>query len=345
MFSYLIINKKHKVFYCGTILFLYAALRGNNVGIDTESYLQAFDYLNNITFLEIFSTNVLGISRDPLFYCFAKIFINLFGYSQVVLGVISATVAICISYLIYRYSDDCTLSFLTFIGLRFFSFSMTGLRGIMALSILILSIKFIEDKKPVRFFIIVILASLFHSSAIVFLVVYLLSKTKKFFPVFLLTGISLIYLYNYPSILVIIMAKTPLLLNYASYIENMEIEYTGLSIIIVYVSLIIGFFFTDYYWNNCNKNKNINIIFVFQSAIIIGTGFQIANFNFANLSRVGDYFCIFIVIMLPNILRHIYVGKNLKMTLIIFTIILIVLQYIVIGPGAGTNNYTFFWNI
>jgi hypothetical protein len=70
-----------------------------------------------------------------------------------------------------------------YLSLLFFYATNLGLVGsnrqLLALAICLLALPFVESKKPIPFFLLIILASLFHTTAILFVVYYFFNRTLK----------------------------------------------------------------------------------------------------------------------------------------------------------------------
>lgn len=96
-------------------------------------------------------------------------------------------IATCIVYTllfisIKRYCRNYPFAVIVFLGLWFF-FTFTYLRQVMAATIGWLAIKYVIDRKPIQFFLIVFIAFTFHNSAIVLAPFYFV-PARKFDPVF-----------------------------------------------------------------------------------------------------------------------------------------------------------------
>lgn len=96
-------------------------------------------------------------------------------------------IATCIVYTllfisIKRYCRNYPFAVIVFLGLWFF-FTFTYLRQVMAATIGWLAIKYVIDRKPIQFFLIVFIAFTFHNSAIVLAPLYFV-PARKFDPVF-----------------------------------------------------------------------------------------------------------------------------------------------------------------
>lgn len=81
-------------------------------------------------------------------------------------------------HFIYRYSPSPIMSILLFFGLIFYVNDFSILKQCFAMSILLFSVDAIMDRKPIRFVLIVFLASLFHFPALVFLPAYWISNMR-----------------------------------------------------------------------------------------------------------------------------------------------------------------------
>ena len=96
-------------------------------------------------------------------------------------------IATCVVYTllfisIKRYCRNYPFAVIVFLGLWFF-FTFTYLRQVMAATIGWLAIKYVIDRKPIQFFLIVFIAFTFHNSAIVLAPLYFV-PARKFDPVF-----------------------------------------------------------------------------------------------------------------------------------------------------------------
>lgn len=79
---------------------------------------------------------------------------------------------LAVIHFIYRYSPSPIMSILLYFGLIQYALHFSILKQSFAMSILLFSVDAILDRKPIRFILIVFLASLFHFPALVFLPAY-----------------------------------------------------------------------------------------------------------------------------------------------------------------------------
>ncbi|MGM9813181.1 MAG: EpsG family protein [Muribaculaceae bacterium] len=97
-------------------------------------------------------------------------------------------VYLCLYQSLKRYANNYPFAVMLFMGIWFF-FTFTYLRQVLAASVCWLAIKYVVERKPVKFFAIVLLAYTIHNSAIVFAPLYFLPNIK-FKPWMVLTGLA-----------------------------------------------------------------------------------------------------------------------------------------------------------
>ena len=170
-------GKKYFVISSCAILFLYAALRAHGLQPDIPVYV---DYYNKYSKLSLIQ--ILGFfgsdHKDPFYYVFSWLFSRIFPNAQWWLAFVALVYIIAFGVLVYRESENPILSFLAFLALGYFEFSLSGLRQTLALSFTMLSFFSIKKKKWKSFVFMVLLASLFHRSALIFLIVYPIAHIK-----------------------------------------------------------------------------------------------------------------------------------------------------------------------
>ncbi|MGN7763271.1 EpsG family protein [Paenibacillus sp. 22594] len=332
-------DKKFKlklvVVWSGFVLFLYGALRSINVGTDVNGYSLSYLQLQNISFKEIFLSNTV-ISRDPFFYYLLKILTYINTDPQFMIVVTTAIVIICLSVFIYKNSVNPLLSFVLFVGLRFYSFTLSGLRQAVAWSIIMLSYNFIKEKKPIKFLILVLIASLFHKSALIFLIAYPFAKIKRIGSISF--AVPFIFIFNYVTnnSLVEIALKLSFFQQYDGQLSNGN-NNSGSTLLLIYIGIYI---FSLILRKKTNDESQEN--YQMYNLTLLGIIITMLSLDYDNFFRIGYYFIFSIVLLLPHTINRIGDEKTRNLVSAI-VIILIIAQFIIIGPGAGTENYSFFW--
>lgn len=166
---------------------LMMAFRGSNVGADTGMYINNFYFTEQATWKMIFLSE-----KDIGYYVFVKILTTLTNNPQILIITTSLFIGFCYIHFFQRNTNDWLLSSLAYLTFGLFFFNLTGIRQSIAMAISVLSIKFIQDKKLIKFILYVLFASFFHKSALFFLVAYFIGRMKvniKNTGIFALVGI------------------------------------------------------------------------------------------------------------------------------------------------------------
>ena len=168
----LVVYKQTKVnfflFFPFLIGALFSGLR-NDVGVDYQSYVDNFDYILKGYPSDFELTNKLIIE-----------FINYMGGNVQVYFMFCAILTNFFIYLfIKEHSKSVATSTVLYFFITFFFFaSLNGVRQYLAISIFLFSLRYISSKEFYKYIFIVILASLFHISAILFLPLYFILRRK-----------------------------------------------------------------------------------------------------------------------------------------------------------------------
>ena len=148
--------------------------RDVSIGLDTKSYLIRFGYYKNFTLNQIFSDKFQEHGYSLIIKGTALIYDN-FDFFKIIVAVISI-VPIVITIL--KCSKNPFLSVLIFIAFDYYAFMFSGMRQGIAYALCILSFLCIQNKKPVKFVLLVLLAAQFHKSAYIFLPAYWIANVK-----------------------------------------------------------------------------------------------------------------------------------------------------------------------
>ena len=154
-------------------------------GYDRYIYGQVFDQLALITQAGGDVTLSAGYRMYSTEWGFL-LFNQLIGYltlnRYVFIFIVTCVIYTLLFISIKRYCRSYPFAVIVFLGLWFF-FTFTYLRQVMAATIGWLAIKYVIDRKPIQFFLIVFIAFTFHNSAIVLAPLYFV-PARKFDQVF-----------------------------------------------------------------------------------------------------------------------------------------------------------------
>ena len=145
------------------------------VGVDGIRYARTYEGLAGKDISSIFSIK----DNANIFFYFLNWLLSNIGVSFQIFSMLSGFFCtVVISYFIYRFSDMPLLSFMLYIGLGFYTFAFSGQKEAMAMALVILSCIALFDRKIAKSWIFYILAVLSHYTAIVFLPILLISRSK-----------------------------------------------------------------------------------------------------------------------------------------------------------------------
>ena len=154
------------------ILFFVSAFRFD-VGNDYRPYTNSFNRLVNL------STGELSVERMEKAYVFLIRYIQIFINDFQMLFIMVTLIVILLVYaILLKYCENPSLGLLGFYLLGFYFNSMNFMRNIIAGLIIVFAYKYIKDKSFLKFITIVLLASTFHISALLFIPFYFIFRLK-----------------------------------------------------------------------------------------------------------------------------------------------------------------------
>lgn len=324
------------------LVFLILALRHWSMGVDlgyysieNVGYLQSFEKLNEYSWGEILKMKEY-LNYERGYIIFNKFIGSINNNKQFFLGVCAFINMSTIAIYIYKKSYLPLLSWIIFLGLPVFLLFFSGMRQDIAISITILSMYWIEKKRPIPFILTVLFAWLFHKSAILFLIAYPMYYVK-------LTDLQkFIFALMIP---VVFALKVPLFSVLSKLLkDNVETESTGAGMLfLIFSAIYIALLLLNNYHNK-KQNELINLFYIACICQAFSGLYSIA-------IRVGYYFMIYLSIALPNTIYEFQFGNGRRgrnefviSYMVIFTAFLLFGIYsIKYATWACTNPYVFFW--
>lgn len=330
-------NRFYKVFWLGMLLFLFAALRDTTVGIDIPGYADNYQALVRYDFKEILT---LKEGRDPIFSIFCKLLTYISPSPNFMLAVVGAIVAFSFSYYVYHQKSDVLLAYIFFVTFRLYAFTLTGLRQAIALSICWIAFVMMQKGKNVGFFLLTILASLFHASAIVFVISWLLYKFGKpmsiFCGCFIVTAVDLFTNHAVISVFSRLMTEN----RFENYLDiGEEAKYSGGGTFYLYMMFFVLIIFVMCMRHKGEIIKETDKLFnVVCAAMMLYVMCQSMPVFF----RISYYFILPFYTLIPISIDKVFKKREALLTRIVIVFMLSA-QYVILSPGAGINNYQFFW--
>lgn len=280
--------------YCSfIILWVISGIR-YEVGTDFSFY---YTYINVVKSIDI-KNNEYGMW---LLGSFINSFTN---NGQVFILITSLIIIFFLFKTIEKNSTYPEISILLLFGLGFYFTSLNILRQYIALSIVFYSLKYLFDKKYWRYSFLILLATMFHYSAIIAFGLIIVTKIQKQSIVNrILTILAFVcFLAFYNKILLFLIPS-----QYSGY-EDSEFLNKGANFIFFILYLVITIILHIFRKQLVQLNeKNEYYLFL----ILIGTGISLLGTQSLIIQRLASYFTISAIIILPDLIK-IVKDKNLR---------------------------------
>ena len=299
--------KKNRIAFIAVVateMFLILALRAPTLGVDLDNYSGGYRYISSLSFVDMIKRLRFVSAADlipPYSYESGYVLLN-WLLSRCGIGfhgfliIYAAFTVFSHSLLIYRYSEKPWLSMAIFMSLGMYEYFFGILRQTIAVSIMLLSLQAIKEKKSLKFFGALLVAFLFHRSSIIYLPFYFLGRirhTKKIFKLYFagyalelaLLAVSLKY------------AIEPILGLLGKHYALGEFKMNNLILLMLFIAAV-AYFVTDF--DKTPDDKDHNLI---TAGYMLGIFVQIFGFYMEILSRAAiGYYLIFAALLIPNVI-------------------------------------------
>lgn len=289
-------------FACLAMFILMAFRDVTKIGVDSiSSYLHSYQEITSLNWFEVFRREYNG-----LFALFMKI-INVIsnGNYQVFIIIISAFCMISFSHMLKKYSVSPIVSICGFWGLAFYIFMFDGFKQAMAMSILIYAFDAIIEKKPLKFYLLVLIAALFHHPALIFIPAYLGSNLKVRRGLYvLLIIIAFYFVYLFRADIINFMLNAYEYGELSEAYSEMNVEFIGGGVI-VYLFIIVTCLVL-----RPPDQENDFIYTVLLRFMIVAT--LLMTFCYYNnvFKRLADYYAYYSILLIPLALDRNHIEEN-----------------------------------
>lgn len=284
------------------ILTFVAAFR-YGVGTDFYSYYKNNNWINR--FEE-------GNYSDPGFTVFSIVCDFLFRGQKgaITIGAAIVTIALFV-FTIAKHGENNSISIFLFIFAGCFLGMFNGVRQYLATAILFAGYRFVVDKKPIKWLLVVLLATSIHITAILMFFIYFLCNLKCDWKlVFIYFVLAIVLLFAYEPLFNLVGALKQ------DTIDTSDVYMSGtvnrLRIVVQCVPMIMLFFLDK---TKLNEDKEARFLF---NISLLNGALAIAAMNSPYLSRFWIYTSCFQILMYPKIF-----GKMKDENKSLFTIFLL----------------------
>ena len=326
-------------------LFVQCAFRATSVGNDTLTYYYGFDRIKNYSsLLEMVTESRYEIGYSTVTYLFSKLGFDYY-FLQLVL---SAFIYFSIFVFINKYSSNFYLSCFVLVTLRYSVGTMNTTRMWLAISILLYSIDYVLNKKLIPFVLIVLLASSFHFTSLIFLLLYPLSSVKLDLKKIIIVTLSsaVVLLVGRPFFIQI----TSLIGRYQGYLNSEYFNFEGNIAILITLAIDLSLFIFTYYClrneSSVNSDSGISIINIQLVSALVVLSLSIIGLSNTIMARLSAYYGVFYMLSIPNSI-NILSNNNSKLYIKNIIMLFLFAQFIVVmiyRPNwNGVLPYHFWW--
>lgn len=308
-------------------VFVLVAFKSEDVGTDT------LGYLNKIaSFGDEIDYGMKGEKVTEYGFQYLMIVLNrITDNSQSLLIALGVLTVVSLYCFIKQTSTNWCMALYLFICLGFFQFVMTGIRQSMAIEIMLLAYPFLKKRQMALYMMMVVLAFLFHKSAIVCAPLYLIANmtVNKRNTSMMVAVMTIIFFFSEKILL-----TTADLMNYTYGIERSNNGFIFLAIV-----LLITFF--------AYRNKGFVLTKRPESKYLFNSNYVsvllwIVRMVSRTVERVSLYFMPYTYVLLEQTISS--QPKGHRVTYMLFALVVASTLFIYrISDQESLNNFMFFW--
>lgn len=299
-----------------TVLVFFAGMRYDYN--DTWNYISGFrsapylgEFLAGDTVRDLFS--------NPLFYLFQSTFKSVYDNAHAFIFVTSLFTQVCFLWFIKRYSANFTFSIFLYFTLGTFCFSLAATKQVLAMSILMLAMPFLERKQYVRYYIMVFLAMTVHTYALAFAVLPLFRlRPWSSFTVLFLAIVTAVML-NFEGVITSFLDSADEIgktIHSSDVLNNTSMNL--LRVLVYAATPLVTFVFRKWLFRDCRVQHNILVHMSIISFAFMLLGTQ----NGANVfARMGTYFEIGTICTLPWMIPKTFDKRSSKLVTIVVVVL------------------------
>lgn len=325
-------NNRKIIWLIVVALSLIAGLRSLSVGIDSISY-------NRIFVLILTDNHHLIYSVEKGFVLFCELLLKIWSNTNFVFFVLAVLSHSLIIFTLWKKREyiSFSLGVLSYY-IMFFAFSLNGMRQFLAVALVIYGTNFLKDGKYIRFILVVLVAAIFHNTALVgfiyiffdFLFIKSYPRKRKILLISLggvgavLSLILIVYLFN----------------QYNGYFDRQGTF--GLMMLVKLFLMILSIVLIGIPVDK-EERRTVTMITAYYS---VGVVLNSLSYVFLYMGRIGLYFYVFE----PFFVGYVFKVKSRNVWITILKLIYVILiAYfcfdLLVSNRQGELPYRFFWQM
>ncbi len=297
---------KNLYFFVVTSLLVYfAGFRHWSVGVDTNSYVNTF--LNSDTIDSLSLGNLL--TQPEYLHVIYRTVIRHFTNNYLWYLLPVSIFYICVtSRFIYKHSPYPSISFLAFLSMSYYAFSMTGIRQTICYGFLVLAADAFLSRKRILSLVFIFLAAGFHTTGWLFLSIFLIEVIPFGFTFigfsFLLCAIAYLRASVFIQLFLNLLDKSEGYLDYeaGSPVILMVIIFVSIAAILFHPKL---FEKTKLETNPQGKlaKTDAHIDQFFVKLLLLSIPILVVSLFQANIFRIAAMFHFYMIVLIPRVLK------------------------------------------
>ena len=336
---------------CTVLLLFFMACRSSKTGADTGQYVYAFQQISNTPLSNLFTMKIYGVGGGYEFNfeygyrLFNKLISLISTDGQAITIATSIMTLVLLGILIKKKSCYPLLSIWLYLTLGIFQTEMNMSRNAIAIMICYLGFQFIREKKPVKYLLCVFLASMFHSSSILFVPFYWLfwkvKLTPKFLKRVLITAAALGL--GFSIIRPYVVKLLPF--GYGRYFSGNTDKIVSLAVGLFHCLVIL------LVWLMLDKDRRTEVLESDKIGIwmlIAEVIFFCIGFDVDMATRMAALFGPYLLIWVPYLLMNGIKTEKNRFAAVVIMMLFVGLQYVLrisVNNIGTTMPYQFFWTL
>ncbi|WP_169447646.1 EpsG family protein [Paenibacillus daejeonensis] len=308
-----------------TPLFIVSGLRGSNIGTDTWNYLRGFRNIATTSF-----NNVFSLERWEPGYLIINKLSSIISYNEQVILIVTSFLSLAgVGYFIYKNSTNVVFSLYLFVSLYLYLFSFNGIRQAIAISIIAIGFHYIINRKLIRYIVVVALASLFHQTSILLLVLYFIYGLRANIKVLALLASVFAVVWAILDRLILVVIRNS---NTLSYLESGQL-FEGSGLLFPLISASILFLLVYIKFSESIRDKDLDFFIILTLLSLFN---NLLSLEIALFVRFSYFFMVFYILAIPYSLR--LIKKKEKRIILSYTTIILTLSYLAIRLSQGWHG-------
>lgn len=310
--------RRADVFMIVTILWLASFSFLRTSYNDTYNYIYAFQ--NSESILEGLQSGIFtDWTGNPLSELYESVMRSITTNYHVYFLIPAFLSSFAVIKLLKKYSVSPAFSLLIFFSIGTYIMYVAALKQCIAMFFLLMALPYAIDKKYVKFYLLVLIAVLFHTHAFMFALVPLLVEKPWGKITWVLLGAALFAMATYDSTLGRFMEYAQSLGAMVADVEVFDSHQINILRVMVYwIPALFALIFRQRLFNDSTREENLFVNMSLISAFILMIGLV----QGANLfARMAAYFEIATAVALPWMIKKLFTKQSAQMVTVIATVL------------------------